>query len=1321
MLKSEYGVKYPFPHSVVHIIDNSMYRGELPVVIAEDPSLYATIVVCGAPMGEDNKMVLVNRSDVANVAFGLSNIDASTIEKYGQSITYVSSLINQNVPVKFMRVTPDDAAYGAAIIVIQWRVDPDDNKIHVRFKNAEWPASISRSRFKNTARVNEALVSALNNDALYEDGYTWTQRVLINAIPAGRGAIYNNMSFAVNMSTQSRKPANVKYIFSTIDSRNSQVVERFSGSLVNINNQDRTDYIPTVNTVINQRIKGSSIIVPYVNEKAVTELYQLYMEHLNKLITDGYGDEYARRVAVSINVNTFDVIYGNYIYNGTDNAIKLPFYQVDTINNDIVKLDSDHLVDSGLVEGVDYSTDMFREKIVDMTTSIVTPNDTVHVGDLYLTAQSSGSPKISVIAAVNQYTGAVTSITIPKLFPPKDDPDHPVDYTKESKEIAYQVPTLISELAGATTSKTFTMTELASKYPELATRINMNVVAQYDLIAGANDTTFEVYYIARLSNTSVTIQKLTNEQIYFGLDRNSHKNLIKGTGNVIAWEYDFDGADADLLPQIPNADASYTDYVLNLIGYGVIAHGTTAGDVDVYVNNYDGTTRIKVVGVALKVGTVPQSVALNNDTVGEKYDVCTYEPSAVDTFRIENIRITDSTSTDTRVRYSVDDYVSVVIDESDVPKKGYVQMATKTDTTGTDPVVTFYLVEDGVVGNVIDAFDTEMVYNECGTTDGTTLVPASKGTTYIATETEATYDSLVAVTTRKREYISGDETVTEYIVTNQHLVIQVDGVDSNGNITAYHVIRSAAIANSVDETTGDSAFGSAIKGDSYKLMKITYADPTETYITLTDENAPDNWGTADTFYVAATQELVTFTGTGTELDPYVPAYAPNTYATKEPAHTDADYATAVAEGVKVMTASASPYAIKRYIISGSLGSLYRISADPTEIPANYYNEKEYGIVLDTENGGVPITGGSTGFFDDANMNSIVYKWKYSALLVRAFKGELDKSIQSPTRTPAKYLFDGAWNTIVGSNIVPELRYTPEELINASTAFTEDEKEAILFDKSLLDGIGSEPDDIDVKAAMYELMDYRVFQGIPDDFRPLGQGSGLSLHLDSGVVDDNTLQLVANSFSKRFASYNASWDIGGYKDPVTGCTFTYTKWIVDHMFDHMARYTVNKPFANSYSAIPNNRYISYFPDIDTVDWDKRAKAYVSGGNSWIVDQNGNLVRQSQRTLYRVDDTSDLIQESNARTLSQLTYLLQNKINEYLLEYSDDEVLQTMTNDCNMMFSNWVGTRVDALNIKFERDINPEDGGDLVVCYCDVTFKGLVLRVPIIVNVQRRAES
>jgi hypothetical protein len=53
----------------------------------------------------------------------------------------------------------------------------------------------------------------------------------------------------------------------------------------------------------------------------------------------------------------------------------------------------------------------------------------------------------------------------------------------------------------------------------------------------------------------------------------------------------------------------------------------------------------------------------------------------------------------------------------------------------------------------------------------------------------------------------------------------------------------------------------------------------------------------------------------------------------------------------------------------------------------------------------------------------------------------------------------------------------------------------------------------------------------------------------------------------------------------------------------------------------------------------------------------------------------------------------------------------------MFSNWVGNLVDALEIVFYRDLNT-DGGEILVCEVNVTFRGLVLRVPIIVNVNRR---
>ena len=277
----------------------------------------------------------------------------------------------------------------------------------------------------------------------------------------------------------------------------------------------------------------------------------------------------------------------------------------------------------------------------------------------------------------------------------------------------------------------------------------------------------------------------------------------------------------------------------------------------------------------------------------------------------------------------------------------------------------------------------------------------------------------------------------------------------------------------------------------------------------------------------------------------------------------------------------------------------------------------------------------------------------------------------------------------------------------------------MYDKGLVANIISS-DDIDVKQAMYDFMVERCYQSIPEDKRPVGPGSGLELNLDAGITNANTAMLMNTSFSKRFDNPNASWDIGGWVDPVTGLSFTYVKKLVDSFFTHFKNTSINKPYVGEYSRIRRDEYISYFPDIDTTDWELRQLMYNSGGNVWVVNINGDIERKSQRTLYRVADSSDIIQESNMRTLSQLVYLVQNEIDASLLEYDDDGVLKTLQEKINIKFSTWVGNLVQALSIRFQRDKNV-DGGDILICYVDVTFRGLILRVPIIVNVQPRQIS
>lgn len=1312
MLDLKYGVNYSFPHQIVHIVDNSMFTGELPRVIAEDPSMYATIVVSGAPIGESNKMITLDDTLVSSTAFGLGNVDASTIKKYGQSITYVDSLIRQGVPVRFMRVTPEDAEYGAAIIGVQWRIDNDSNTMHVRFKNIEWPSNLVRSKFKNTDRVNEALVNAINtNGTITEDGFTWKQRAFINVIAAGKGSAYNNMSFCVNGITQSKKPANVAYRFITINEQNSLTVENFTASLVNINNAARIDAIKPVNLVISGRPAGSSILKPYVCEATVQEMFNDYMTLLNNIVDAGLATDLINKVLVSVNVNTFDVIYGNYIYNGTDDNFKLPALQIDTPNSDIVKLGIDQRVASAVVNDVDYGVSTFQNKVIGMTAGMENLDDSVHIGDLYLT--SSGSTKqgnaISVVAGINQYTGAVTALTIPKIFPLNASGQ--IDVGSPSTTINVILDELVDDL-----NTIIPATTIAEKYTDLRDIVmsNPNAIKQGDVIAGTNGDTFEVYYVDKFSSTSsgITIKlvKYTDETLYFALDRNSHKNLLKGTGNVMAWDYQ--SYQVPLSPYIPD---SYNDEVLNTVGYGVIEPNND-GTVVVYVNDYNRSAsntniadhRVAVKGVAKKFGMVPDTVYRDETVIGTSYDVLSYDPANVESFVVKSIKdITAGT-----VSYAIGDLVSLVIDSAtDTPKiynsaDAYYKLYSATPADQTlyhevteepadfDPTKYYHKdpnngrytpgksTETWATGNWWEYNPTPAIYDADGNlilyrdaefttpyayaTDDNTkaFVDQTTGVAYVV-NTEGVFTAVSTVS-----YNNGDTTTV--IPTTAHTIFKVTDVDTDGHILAVSIVRSNAVPNT-EVSAGVYRYGN--------IFTTLTADCDLVKINGYDGSTTTGWDKA-----------------------------------------------AVAETNVSVIASESPENIKRYIISGSLGSLYRIATDTTIIPANYYNENEYGISLSSVDGGVRVTGGSTGFFDDETMNSIEYKWRYSNLLVQAYKGYLDKTIKSPTRCKAFNIFDGAWNTIVGANIVPELTYTPEEIINASTIFTEEEKDAILFDKTIIEGIramlrgaNTNAADIDVKAAMYELMDFRVFDGIPYDKRPLGQGSGCNLYLDCGISDDVTTELVSRSFQKRFNSWNASWDIGGYTDPSTGVQFTYIKRMVDNLFAHIKTNTVNKPFVGKYATIPAGEFTSFFPEIDTIDWDRRENSYKAGGNVWILDTNGNLVRQTQKTLYRVDDTSDMIEESNSRTLAQLIYLLRDRINGYLYEYSDDDTLKAMTDDCNITFSGWVGSRVQGLNISFERDINPLDGGEIVVCYCDVTFRGLVLRVPTIVNIQRREES
>lgn len=1139
MLDPKYALKYKMPHSLLHIVDNSMYTGQLTPTVADDPSLYATIVVSGSPIGVDNRFVNLTRSDIASISFGLGGITTDDIKRFGQSVEYPLSLIqNSNTPVRFMRVTPEGSTFAVYTLLVQWKIETDTNgksKMLVRF--IEQPVtdlpSLRLDRFKNPERLNAAIITNTEPEA---DG--WNQAVLMNIISAGRGKAYNDMAFAIDLGKQQKRALNVRYLFNTINTITTQVIESFSASLVNNNVFSRVTTtstpIESVNVAVGRRMDGSSILVPFVNEDVVNTVFTAYTNMINNQL--GSLTETEQKIFKTTNINTFDILFGTYVYDGMEYDLKLPCYQVEMYNPDIARLDEQHRVISTKTEDVNPEETPGEElyaQLIDAAYGIKDPDESttslVHIGDLFL-ASATGyvRPYMTFVAAINQYTGAITPFQFSSLY--VTDVSTPITtdtvYPKTAEIIAYIIDGTVDK--------------------------DNTVIKR--LIANGTMQPGQDYYIAQVDESDAVtpvkfyLVKFTVEAGVITWTQTEVLNTVAKIRKRLPW------------PKNQKIVIPYTDPVSD--AFTDITSGLTVVDTTgaVYVCGYSSEA-IAVTAASIRYGTCPSYVSITNDLMGVDYDVLWYSG--------------DSTGAT----------VSIVgaAEYEDQSRSAEIDIASGGSGFAVDDILKFA---------------------------GTTAFPNAR--------------------------------------------FKVTAVNGSG------AIENIVSLGASDELTSDA-------------FTIVTGTPTSASLTYADSENPGS-------------------GTGASITVQSVAYV----------------------------FGGTPEVIKRWTVTGSQGSLYRVQLNPIEINADYYTAN-YGVNPIAELGGLRMQYGSTGFFDET-LDPIEFKYRYSALLVQAYKGQIDPKILSPIRCPAKYLFDGGTNTIISQVILPNTNYDPIDLINASTIFTDEEKDRIVMDPTIVtDRIEYPAVDIDVKQAMYDLMIERVYLRIPEDKRPIGPGYGLSLHLDSGVTDATTVAMINTSFAKRFTNPNASWDIGGYTSAENGITYTFTKNLADNLIAHCKANTVNKPYVMSYATIASDQYTSYFPDIDLTDWDMRENLYANGGNAWVPDINGNLVRRSQRTMQTYEETSDLVQESNMRTLSQLCYLLQNKIDEKLFEYDDDDVLKTVSDEINNMFSNWRGNLVQDLEIRFERDTNPTDGGEIVVCYCNVTFRGLILRVPIIVNVQRRTTT
>ena len=1279
MLDKKYALQYKMPHTLLHIVDNSAYNNPLPTDVAEDPSLYSSIVVTATPMGIDNKLVNLTRADIASASFGLGSITADDVNRYGQSIEYPLSLIqNAKAPVQLLRVTPDGSKYAFVSLVVEWAVDDVNKRFLVRFVAENTvPDGVRLDRFKNTEKLNAELIKGLEKTR-NSDGRTWNREVFMNVIAAGRGKIYNDFAFAINFGKQSKLPSNCRYIFSTINTQTGLTVEEFVASLSNITTSSSSKYYSTlddVNTVVNGRIEGSSILVPYLNNTAVKRVYNDYVKTMNLWDASGELKDYEVSMLKSTNINIFDMIYGNYIYDGSQYDTKLPRYNVEMYDVNIKQL-KDKDVFTTFVPKVDGKIDYDPMKmypvwneLYPLTYGVTSDGSIVYVGDTYTySTYSNVEPYIDVVAAINQYTGAITSVSYKSV--------------KAFGSETAATEDLKALINLGTDANNFVLVETKPAYPNSwESTYRSYYTKNGDAYTSVTDRTSAPAYVAGTVFTKSGSEYIEVE----GQDAPSDWETAYATKYYVRYgaspNYEY------LHPTAPDwapntyymlDKTSELSYEINkLIKSGVLTPGNNP--VVVYTSGDKSIDIMNVIVTDDKTYSI-----VTNPKPGNVLSAIDFGSKA----SAKNIIATNSSD----AAYSQPGYV--YIDTTGTKSRVFVNGYNFEVKNGTDTGVRvevfnntnkFGVVEDSVnvdselLGHEYDV----VVYEDTANTSAAVLKAGESGiigTTaiYIPANISDPFGTGTGITNNTADGMKVGDTIayfnTDPSQTVGEIRATVTSVDTDGKVNAIQITKCEFKYNKLSDGDTDNGVFRNFTGDMKKVNEDgTISDTT----------------------------VLTLTIVKRDLNPTTIKAAIN--------ETKDDPGTAI-----------TPASVTRYMITGSTGSLIRPQIETTSIPADYYTGS-FGINPSSATGGIRLKSGSTGFFDDADMSNIEFKWRYAELLVKAFRGAIDPRIMSPVRCPAKYMFDGGFNTIVGQAILPNVVYKPVDIVNSATMYTEEEREEVLYDPSIMDFVHSydTTNDIDVKQAMYDLMIYRCYYGLPEDKRPIGPGFGLSVHFDSGITDFTTAQLVNNSFKRRFDNPNASWDIGGYTAN-NGVTYTYTKWIVDHLIEHCKNQTVNKPFVMSYATIPSTEYVSFYPDLDVTDWDLRELLYESGGNAWVPDINGNLVRRSQRTMFAENETSDLLQESNMRTLSQLCYLLQNMIEGSLYSYTDDGVLKTMTDMCNNRFSAWAGNLVDTLDISFERDINPTDGADIVVCYCNVTFRGLFLRVPIIVNVNRRTQ-
>lgn len=279
------------------------------------------------------------------------------------------------------------------------------------------------------------------------------------------------------------------------------------------------------------------------------------------------------------------------------------------------------------------------------------------------------------------------------------------------------------------------------------------------------------------------------------------------------------------------------------------------------------------------------------------------------------------------------------------------------------------------------------------------------------------------------------------------------------------------------------------------------------------------------------------------------------------------------------------------------------------------------------------------------------------MYVKAFKGELDRTILSKRRMPTLAMFDANY---------------PEE----------------------------------VKRAMVDLCIKR------GDFR-LYLDSGLITTLAEAIAYGKTMTSIADrNISKEFQHYLA-------RDPYTNknIAVTTTYFLIKELTRHICVNGAQYPFTGeNYAKLDGHIRNTLKPVVDVDDLEMKEQLYELRMNYYEAIAENTFVRATQSTSQT--EWSDLSEESNVLVLLEMQNMLEDLVCSLTYNFSSAEDRTRYTEDATRLLDAYQGTKVQEATVYF--DMTPwESERSILHCYLAVTFRGLVKRGIIEIDINKRA--